>query len=198
MLFIYKKNNFMGLSEKNRILKTIIVSNERRVDIFRIHVFDQCIKFDSHLAYGVSKNKLIYDLIQDIEKQWVERKISFEGIFSMIVDTFQQFEDYMNQYYFRPEELDITGRMTGVRAYSSQNDKLYTFSMFVKNHENLKRISKTEFETNVKYMRSVDLGRAYVDNLSKNDSSFFSYRTNENDNFFMMLSNKDLKLAFVY
>ena len=188
----------MGLSEKERILKTIIVSNEKRVDIFRIHIFSDCIKFDSHLAYGVSKNKFIYDLVQEIEKSWIERKISFEEIFTNIVDTFQQFEDYMNQYYFRPEELDITGRMTGIRTYSSQNEKSYTFSMFVKKHENLKKITKDEFEANVKFMRSVDLGRSYVDNLSKNDSSFFSYRTNENDNFFMMFSDNDLKTAFVY
>ena len=54
-------DTYLPLMEE-KLIRTIIVSNEKKVDVFRIHVFEKSLKFDPHFAYGVSKNDSIYDI----------------------------------------------------------------------------------------------------------------------------------------
>lgn len=190
-------DTYLPLMEE-KLIRTIIVSNEKKVDVFRIHVFEKSLRFDPHFAYGVSKNDSIYDMVMDIENLWVQRKIELSDVFNMMVGVLEKHEQYLEQYYFRPEELDFAGRLSVVRSYSAYDDKNYTYFMCLKNQNNLKKISRKEFESN---MKNEEIAKSYVDNYSGKDATFYNYRSNSlkdtGKNCFLMVVGDNLKVGFV-
>lgn len=188
----------MEVIKKEKLIRTIIVSNEKRVDVFRIHVFERSLKFDSHFAYGISRNDEVYEMVLNIENLWKERKIEISETFSMMVGVLEKCEKYLEQYYFKPEELDITGRLYTIRSHSACDDKNYTYFMCLKNKDNLKPITRQEFETN---MKSEEIAYSYVNNYSGKDAKFFNYtasglRDSGKSCYFMFVEN-NLKVGFV-
>jgi hypothetical protein len=188
----------MEVANKERLIRTIIVSNEKRVDVFRIHVFEKSLKFDPHFAYGLSKNDDVYSMVINIENLWEEKKVELSDVFNMMVGVLEKHETYLEQYYFRPEELDITGRLYTIRSYSSSDDKNYTYFMYLKNKDNLKNITRQEFETN---MKGEDIANSYIDNYSQKDAKFFNYRASglkdNGKNCYLMIVGDNLKIGFV-
>ena len=188
----------MEKEKQENLIRTIIVSNEKRIDVFRIHVFEKSLKFDPHFSYGISKNDEIYAMVVDIEKLWLERKIELSDVFNMMVGVLEKHERYLEQYYFKPEELDITGRLYCVRSYSSYDDKNYAYFMSLRNRDNLKNITRQEFESN---MKSEEIAYSYVENYYGKDVKFFNYRANGlNDtgkNCYLMIVGDNLKVGFV-
>lgn len=188
----------MEVINKEKLVRTIIVSNEKRIDVFRIHVFEKSLKFDPHFAYGISQNDEAYNMIVNIENLWQERKIELADVFTMMVGILEKFEQYFEQYYFRPEELDITGKLYTVRSYSSYDDKNYAYYMCLKNKENLTSITRKEFEYN---MKSEEIANSYVENYSGKDVKFFNYRASglkySGKNCYFMIVDNNIKVGFV-
>ncbi len=188
----------MELANKERLVRTIIVSNEKRVDVFRIHVFEKSLKFDSHFAYGLSKNDEVYDMVLNIEKLWEEKKVELADVFNMMVGVLEKHENYLEKYYFRPDELDIMGRISIIRSYSSYDDKKYAYFMCLKNKDNLKNITRQEFEIN---MKSEEIANSYIENYSGKNIKFFNYRASglkdKGKNCYFMIVGDNLKIGFV-
>lgn len=188
----------MEIVNKEKLVRTIIVSNEKRIDVFRIHVFEKSLKFDPHFAYGISINSDIYDMVVHIEDLWNDRIIELSDVFSMMVGVLEKHEKYLEQYYFRPEELDITGRLLTVRSYSSYDDKNYAYFMCMKNRHNLKNISRKEFELN---MKNEKITNSYIENYAEKDVKFFNYRASGlrdvGKNCYFMIVGDNLKVGFV-
>lgn len=183
---------------KEKLIRTIIVSNENRVDVFRIHVFEQSIKFDPYFAYGVSKNDVIYKMVENIENAWIERDIDLSDIFNKIVDIIEIHENYLQKYYFKPNELGYGGRLISVKSYSIKDDKDYTYFLYAKNRNNLKKISRNEFEEN---MKNEDIAYSYIENYSNKKATFFNYTTSGlrdgGKNCYLMMVGDGLKVGFV-
>ena len=188
----------MDTHNHEKLIRTIIVSNEKRVDVFRIHVFEKSLKFDPHFAYGISRNNDVYEMILDIEKLWIERQIELSEVFNMMVGVLEKHEVYLEQHYFRPEELDITGRLLVVRSYSVYDDKNYAYFMCLKNRDKLKSISRKEFES---HMKDEEIAYSYVENYSGKDVKFFNYTAsglrNRPKNCYLMIVDDNLKIGFV-
>lgn len=188
----------MEIKNKEKLIRTIIVSNEKRIDIFRIHVFENSLKFDPHFAYGISISKEIYDTILGIEILWQEKKIELSDVFKMMVEILEKFEKHFEQYYFRPEELDITGKLIAVRSYSSYDDKNYAYFMCLKNKDSIKTITRKEFEIN---MKDEEIAYSYIENYNGKDVKFFNYRASGlksfGDNCYFMMVDNNLKVGFV-
>jgi hypothetical protein len=185
-------------SMEQKLIRTIIVSNEKKVDVFRIHVFEKSLRFDPHFAYGVSKNELVYDMIMDVERLWIDRKIELSDVFNMMVGVIEKHEKYLEKFYFKPDELDFTGRLFAVKSYSSGDDKNYAYFMCLKNQDKLKRITRKEFESN---MKNEEIAKSYVENYSGKDATFFNYRMtglkDTGKNCYLMIVGDDLKVGFV-
>ena len=185
-------------NKKEKLIRTIIVSNEKKVEIFRIHVFENSLKFDPYFAYGISKNDSVYNMVLNIERLWSERRIELSDVFNMMVSIIEKHENYLKKFYFKPQELDFYGRLYSVKSYSSYDEKEYTYFMCLKNKDNLKKISRKEFEKNMKHE---DIAKCYVDNYSEKKATFFSYRTSglrdTGRNCYLMLVGEDLKVGFV-
>jgi hypothetical protein len=188
----------MKITDQEKLIRTIIVSNEKRIDVFRIHVFEKSIKFDAHFAYGVSKNNEAYDMVMNIETLWAEKKIEISDIFNMMVEVLENHKKYLEQYYFKPEELDISGRLSTIRPYSMFDDKKYTYFMCLKNKDKLKNITRKEFESN---MKDEEIANSYIENYSGKDVKFFNYKTSglrdKGKNCYFMMVGDNLKVGFV-
>lgn len=188
----------MEVLDREKLVRTIIVSNEKRIDVFRIHVFEKSLKFDPHFAYGISLNDETYSMIMDIENLWKERKIELSVVFNMMVGVLEKYEKYLEQYYFRPEELDIRGKLTTVRSYSSYDDKNYAYFMCLKNKDNIKTITRKEFENN---MKNEEIANSYIENYSGKDVKFFNYRASglkhSGKNCYFMFVDNNIKVGFV-
>src|SRR3972149_1745869 len=183
---------------KENLIRTIIVSNEKRIDVFRIHAFEKSLKFDPHFAYGISQNDEAYNMVINIENLWKERKIELPEVFTMMVGILEKCEKHLEQFYFRPEELDISGKLLMVRSYSSYDDKNYAYFMRLKNKDNIKAISRQEFEFN---MKNEEIANSYVENYSGKDAKFFNYRAtglkHSGKNCYFMFVNNNIKVGFV-
>jgi hypothetical protein len=188
----------MEIANQEKLIRTIIVSNEKRIDVFRIHVFEKSLKFDPHFAYGVSKNLEVYDMVLNIESLWKERSIELSDVFNMMVGVLEKHEKYIEQYYFRPEELDISGRLYTIRSYSIYDDKNYVYFMCLKNKDKLKNITRQEFESN---MKDEEIANSYIENYSGKDVKFFNYRASglkdRGKNCYFMIVGDNLKVGFV-
>jgi len=183
---------------KEKLIRTIIVSNEKKVDVFRIHVFEKSIKFDPYFAYGISKNDVIYELVSNIESLWIDEEIELSDIFNKMVDIIEKHEKYLQKYYFKSEELGYGGRLVNVKPYSINDDKDYAYFMCAKNQDKLKKISRNEFEKN---MKNEDIAYSYVENYSNKKATFFNYTTSGlkdgGKNCYFMIVGDDLKVGFV-
>lgn len=185
-------------SNKEKLIRTIIVSNEKRIDVFRIHVFEKSLKFDPHFAYGISRNDDVYNMVADIEKKWRDRTIEIAETFHLMVGILETHENYLQQYYFRPEELNVLGRLSKVRSYSAYDEKNYTYFMCLKKRNSLKKISRKEFESN---MKDEEIANSYIENYSDKGTMFFNYRVTDlrdnGKNCFLMFVDDNLKVGFV-
>lgn len=188
----------MEITDQEKLIRTIIVSNDKRIDVFRIHVFEKFIKFDPHFAYGVSKNTEAYNMVMNIENMWKERKVEISDIFNMMVEVLEKHEKYLEQYYFKSEELDISGRLSTIRSYSMYDEKKYVYFMCLKNKDRLKNISRKEFESN---MKDEEIAYSYIENYSGKDVKFLNYKTSgfkdRNKNCYFMMVGDNLKVGFV-
>ena len=188
----------MKIAGQEKLIRTIIVSNEKRVDVFRIHVFENSLKFDPLFAYGISKNTDVYNMVINIENLWIERKIELSDVFNMMVGVLEKHENYLEQYYFKPEELDITGRLSTLRPYSVFGEKNYTYFMCLKNKDNLKNITRKEFESN---MKDEEIAYSYIENYAGKDVKFFNYQASglkdKGKNCFFMMVGDNIKVGVV-
>jgi hypothetical protein len=181
-----------------RLIRTIYVSNVEKVDVFRIHVFENSLKFDSRFAYGVAKNQAIYEMVCEIEALWQRRVINMQDIFTKMIDVLTQHEEYLKKYYFCQEELDFNGKLYGIFNLTAKDEKEFAYYMCLKNKDNLKKIDRKEFEAKMQDQR---LKNIYIENYYTKDVQFYNYRISSHfDNgrhCYLMLVGQDLKLGYV-
>jgi hypothetical protein len=186
------------IETKERLIRTIYVSNTEKMDVFRIHVFEKSLKFDSRFAYGISKNDEIYTMICEIEALWQRRVIDMKEVFTKMIDVLTVHEEYLKQYYFKPYELDFTGKLLSVMPITAQDEKAYTLLMLRKNNGNFRRINRKEFESKMKDSR---LKHSYIENYQKKDVTFYNYRItglyDNGRNCYLMKVGQNLKLGYV-
>jgi len=192
-------DTYLSLMKENsqeKLIRTIIVSNKK--DVFRIHVFEKSLKFDPRFAYGLSKNDTIYQMVLDIEKMWIEKKIELSNIFDMMIDVVGKHESYLEQFYLKPEELNFNGQLSHLISYSSVDDKKYVYFMCRKNKHKLKKITREEFEKN---MKNEEVAKSYVNNYSMKNATFYNYRMSgirdNGRNCYLMVVGDNLKVGFV-
>lgn len=181
-----------------KLMRTIYVSNLEKMDVFRIHVFEHSLKFDSYFAYGISKNDEVYNMVCEIENLWKKRAITMHDVFVQMVAVLTKHETYLRDFYFRPEELDFTGRLTNSMSYTPTDDKNYTYFMFLKNKNNIKQIDRKEFEDN---MKNNSIKYSYIEHYHKKEAIFYNYRLtglkDSGKNCYLMIVGEDLKMAYV-
>ena len=185
--------------DTEKFLGTIIISDENNKDIFRVHIFDESIRFDSRFAYGVSKNSTLYKEIKDINDMWKGRRITKDHIFPLIIGAVEEHSEYLTDFYFTEEELNENGKLKHLQLLSPKYDKMYSYYMHLKNNKKLSKISKREFEKHIKTPEVTDF---YIDNYMKKGARFYKYtmvdqyKQEERPCYFMIVNDK-IKIGFI-
>lgn len=199
--------------ESEGFVGTIVVSDKKHKDLFRIHVFENSIQFDRNFAEGIIQNTEIISKVSEIEKLWKDRKIQQGDIFYNIVSILEKHEGYLSQFYFRREELDEQGRfkenleitpnLGNIENIQNHLDginpekKVSAYLNYLKNNNKLNKISRKEFEKHLKNKEVIDY---YLDNYGRRKASFYTYKITRPDKMvkdcYMMVIQDKIRIAF--
>lgn len=184
--------------ETEKLIGTIIISNELERDLFRVHIFENSIKFDSWLAYGISKHPQISEDVFRVDRTWREKRITKSEIFPMIISVLEKHEIYLSNYYLKQNELDINGRFVRLNTMPPDSDKTYMYYMQIKNAAKLKKIDRKTFEKNI---CTDDISEQYIEHYTKGRSKFYSYRlksdSGEEKTCYIMIVQDTLSMGFI-
>ena len=96
--------------EKDIIIGTLVVSNKANRDLFRVHLYNNGIRFDENFVAGFNKNKKILKKLIEISQEWSEKKVEHQKLLFEIINTLKEDEKQISKYYFVSDELDENGK----------------------------------------------------------------------------------------
>lgn len=181
--------------EKDRKVMVLVISNiEKNVELFRVHIHEQSIRFDANFNQGIEKNLHLSEDIKEINVLWKEQKIDREQIFPIMLHLMNKYGDYLVDYYFKDYELDIDGHY--IEGGISPEKSVIHYQHMKKKKE-LKRISRKEFEKN---MNTQEIVNHYVDNYVKKGARFYSSERVAADGqktmWYFMVVNEKFQISF--
>ena len=164
--------------------KTIIIANETK-DLFRVHFYEDCIKFDLKFAETISENADMCLEVITLSKFWVERQMAESDILTKIAILVANNSEKFEPFYFKDYELNKHGKYVDLVPIDSMQitmgKKANDFYQHLLKEEVLKKINKKTFEANLKNDACKEL---YVENYSdiyKNKAlKFYQYSLNDN------------------
>lgn len=180
--YIYIKTLIMS-----KIIGTLTVSDNYEKDLFRIHLYEDYIKFDSKFAEGIGNIETLSEQIDEISKNWIEKKYNSSEILKEIVLIIEFYHEDLKDYYFSDDELNEFGKYidlfpidSAIMSIGEDTDKYYKYLL----RENvLKKIDKKYFEKNIK-------GESYLDNyleiyneIKNKKVEYYQYKLNKNFDF---------------
>lgn len=167
----------MNIDKEDKFIGTLTVSDINQMDLFRIHMFDDAIKFDKKFALGLLKNGEVLSKVMRISDKWSTKQLDSSGVFIEFLSLLKKHEKDISDLFFQYSELDSTGRYVEPTVIDSSNfksvfEKLQANKHFIylKNSGNLNKIDERVFRT---YLVNQDLINFYLDNF--NDYLQYSY-----------------------
>lgn len=183
----------MEMEDDRKVVVLVISNIEKNVELFRVHIHEQSIRFDANFSQGIEQNPDLSQDVQELNELWKEQKIATDQIFPIMLHLMNKYGDYLRDYYFKEYELDRNGHY----IEPSNQDKSVLHYQYLKQTKQLKRISKKEFEKNIK---SAEVADYYVDNYVKKGARF--YKTDRIDSkgikstWFFMVVDERFKISF--
>ena len=163
---------------KEKLIGTFTVSNSKRIDLFRIHLFENSIRFDETFARGIIKQKELPEKILKISQSWNKKKVKDKKIFYEVLSVLNDYEKKLSKFYFKENELDRNGRYveptlidTFDKTVNKEDIKKNYISL--KKQGRLKKITKTEFEKNIKKREIIDY---YIENYTNEKVTYYKYK----------------------
>jgi hypothetical protein len=162
---------------------TIVISDSGK-DLFRVHFYEDCIKFDIKFAEGISKNIKVCKEIIKINEKWGLGKINQKDVLETIVILMENHIDEFKEYYFKEYELNISGKYIDLIPIDSlsvnMGEHANSFYEYLVSENVLKEIDKKEFEKN---LRDEEYQNLYLDLYSQingKKTKYYQYRLNAN------------------
>lgn len=191
----------MNMKEDRKVVILVITNIEQNVELFRIHIYEQSIRFDSHFAEGILKHPELSADINEINKLWKDQQIERNQIFPIMLRIMTKYHDYLKDYYFKEYELDNNGHYIenlNMETNIKMPSQAAIHYHYLKASKRLKRISRKEFEKNI---NSDEIANHYVDNYIKKGARFYRYikMAPKNKNlvsWYFMAVNEEFKISF--
>lgn len=183
------------MEKDEKVVVLVISSVEKKVHLFRIHIYEDSIRFDERFNTGIQNNPSLREEVNEINTLWKNHVIHSTQIFPMMIDVMSKYGEYLQDYYFDKSELDADGRY--VESFEPSTCKNITYHYeFLRDTNQLKKISKKEFEKHV----TANVADAYVDNYVKRGAKFymseyFGEYENSSQWYFMVVKG-ELKISF--
>ena len=170
-----------------KICNTVIISDDNR-DLFRVHFFENQIKFDARFSDGIINNEFICEKMIEINEGWAERRLEVVDVLEQIALLVEANKNIFEELYLQDYELNKEGRYVDLFPLDSilitnMDDKANNFYAYLKNENVLTPIDKKEFESNIKIEPYSDM---YIDLYKKiykrKRLKFYKYGLNDNFN----------------
>jgi len=167
------------MAESDKFIGTIIISDERHIDLFKVHVYEKSIRFDPKFANGIACSDNISQEIFNIDTMWKDGKIGRDDIFPLMAGIVGKYEPHLSNYYFGRSELDTRGRYVGETKILSLesvkfDDRMRMYYSYLTGAGKMLAISKKEFE---KYIPKSGVSGPYLDICKSKGASYFKYDT---------------------
>lgn len=175
-------------------LVVLIISNQvNGQELFRVHIHELSIRFDDKFQEGIENNSELRNEIDYINELWKKNKIKQNQIFPIMLDILVRHGDYLRDYFFDAKDLDKNGQFIDA---NNQEKKPGLFFSSLKKQKLLKKITKKEFQNNIK---SFEISTKYVEKLIPKAKYYFyqHYKnTKIKENWFFMEKDNDLILCY--
>lgn len=167
------------MAENDKFIGTIIISDERHIDLFKVHVYEKSIRFDPKFANGIASSDNISQEIFKIDNMWKTGKIGRDEIFPLMANIVGRYEPHLSNYYFGRSELDTKGRYVGKATVLSLEsvsfeDRMKMYYFYLNGSGKMLTISKKEFE---EHIPKVGVSGPYLDIFESKGASYFKYDT---------------------
>ena len=189
--------------DEDRLVVVLAITNIiKKVELFRIHVYENSIRFDNHFSEGINKHPELSEDVSEINRLWKNKEIDREKLYMNMVRIMYKYHDYLKNFYFKEYELDKEGHyiepINMQETTSKPPSKAALHYLYLKQSKRLKRISKKEFEKNI---NTDEIANYYVDNYVKKGARFYSHikMAPKNKNmvtWYFMVVNQEFKISF--
>ena len=138
----------MGDLIKDEYIGTYVVSSKNKIDLYRIHIFENSIRFDKKFYGAIKKNKSLEIEIDTLISRWLNKEINKSEIFYETVYALEKYKEAIAYCYFSNNELDETGRYIPILPLEYLGGEL---DVQLKSHfEYLKKNKKTKNKIRIK------------------------------------------------
>lgn len=191
----------MMSSDKKMTILTI-KNTIKNMDLLRVHIHESSIRFDKKVNDAINNFPELKSEVNELNHLWQNQKIDQQDILKIVLYLMGQYGSYLKDFYFTEEDLDENG------CYIDSNEKsIYEqpislqyeqnfFYEYFKDQKALKKISKKEFEEEVK---KENLGEEYVENYVFKGAKFYTGILEEEkfiSVWYFMIVEDHVKMAF--
>ena len=99
----------MEMEDDRKVVVLVISNIEKNVELFRVHIHEQSIRFDANFSQGIEQNPDLSQDVRELNELWKEQKIATDQIFPIMLHLMNKYGDYLRDYYFKEYELDRNG-----------------------------------------------------------------------------------------
>lgn len=159
----------MEMEKDPKVVILVITNLIKNVELFRVHVHEQSIRFDENFTKGIKNHPALSEEVDEINNLWKNQKIQPEQIYPMMLRLMNTYGDYLRDFYFKDYELDDNGHyIEDQQIFNNQPDVHYNH---LKRKKRLKKISRKEFE--LQLINNEEEANFYVDNYVKKGAKFY-------------------------
>lgn len=171
----------------HKIIGTLTVSDNYNKDLFRIHLYEDCIKFDSKFAEGVGQIDALTEKLNEITKSWIDKEITSSEVLKDVVLVLEVYNDDLKKYYFSDDELNKLGKYIDLVPIDSLllslNEDATRYYKYLLREQMLDQIEKKSFESNLKDERYLDLYLEIYNGIKNKNVKYYKYDLNKNFDF---------------
>lgn len=193
------------MDKMEKIVGTLTISDNYNKDLFRIHLYEGCIKFDSKFAEGVEKIDELTDKLMKLTDLWVEKKVSAPDVLKDIVLIMEVYHEDLKKYYFSEEDLNDFGKYVDLvpidSSLMSVHEDATKYYKYLLKENVLKKIDKKNFEKNIKEENCQDLYIDIYNELKNKKIEYYQYKLNRNFEFktcSFILANGKVVFGYVF
>lgn len=179
---------------------TLTVSNEKNKDLFRIHIYENSVKFDKKMALGIQEHQELVLEINKLIDLWKKQELTVGDLLKEIIILIEKNNDKVKDFYFTDEELNDFGKYVDLVPIDSKKSELQeseeaiSYYKYLLKESVLKKINKKSFEKDLKEEFYVDYYLNLYKEIKIGKPIYYQYKLKKDFDFktcnFIVLSGK--------
>jgi hypothetical protein len=180
-----------------KLLGNFVVKNDDNRHLFKVFFYENGLSFDAKFLKGIMENDKTRNAFNVINEKWSSGNHDKNEIMERILHLLNNFQEELAQYFYTDEELNENGELIEESiGVTEEKDKYSIYFDYIKENKELKEIKRKDFESKIVDKK---VGEFYVENFeeAKNVAKFFKYKTEANEDSYIMVVDDKIKIGFV-